>query len=75
MIVAVNYYHKELHLGCCSSPRSASVDNLYIKLVKAYAKVKTTNMIPCQILVDATIFGLKAVKLSNITIASLKSIY
>ena len=20
----VNYYHKELHLGCCSSPRSAS---------------------------------------------------
>ena len=21
---AVNYYHKELHLRCCSSPRSAS---------------------------------------------------
>ena len=21
---AVNYYHKTLHLGCCSSPRSAS---------------------------------------------------
>ena len=21
---AVNYYHKVLHLGCCSSPRSAS---------------------------------------------------
>ena len=21
---AANYYHKELHLGCCSSPRSAS---------------------------------------------------
>ena len=21
---AVNYYHKALHLGCCSSPRSAS---------------------------------------------------
>ena len=21
---AVNYYHKELQLGCCSSPRSAS---------------------------------------------------
>ena len=21
---AVNYYHKELHLGCCSSPRFAS---------------------------------------------------
>ena len=22
---AVNYYHKALHLGCCSSPRSVSV--------------------------------------------------
>ena len=21
---AVNYYHKALHLGCCSSPRSAA---------------------------------------------------
>ena len=21
---AVNYYHKAFHLGCCSSPRSAS---------------------------------------------------
>ena len=24
LLKAVNYYHKELHLGCCSSPRSAS---------------------------------------------------
>ena len=24
---AVNYYHKALHLGCCSSPRSASEPN------------------------------------------------
>ena len=24
---AVNYYHKALHLGCCSSPRSASDSN------------------------------------------------
>ena len=24
MLEAVNYYHKALHLGCCSSPRSAS---------------------------------------------------
>ena len=23
-VTAVNYYHKALHLGCCSSPRSAS---------------------------------------------------
>ena len=22
--LAVNYYHKALHLGCCSSPRSTS---------------------------------------------------
>ena len=22
---AVNYYHKALHLGCCSSPRSTAV--------------------------------------------------
>ena len=28
MLEAVNYYHKALHLGCCSSPRSAS-DNDY----------------------------------------------
>ena len=38
-------------------------------------KWKQQTWFPCQILVDATIFGLKAVKLSNITIASLKSIY
>ena len=26
--ITVNYYHKALHLGCCSSPRSASaLDN------------------------------------------------
>ena len=24
IVTAVNYYHKALHLGCCSSPRSAS---------------------------------------------------
>ena len=24
---AVNYYHKVLHLGCCNSPRSASVSS------------------------------------------------
>ena len=26
---AVNYYHKELHLGCCSSPRVVSDNVLY----------------------------------------------
>ena len=25
ILSAVNYYHKVLHLGCCSSPRSTSV--------------------------------------------------
>ena len=27
-VIIVNYYHKVLHLGCCSSPRSASDVNL-----------------------------------------------
>ena len=31
MLPAVNYYHKALHLGCCSSPRSASVS--FIKYI------------------------------------------
>ena len=26
---AVSYYHKALHLGCCSSPRSASVSDVF----------------------------------------------
>ena len=32
--VIINYYHKALHLGCCSSPRSASAvhQKLYILL-------------------------------------------
>ena len=29
---AVNYYNKELHLGCCSSPRSASGPVFHEKL-------------------------------------------
>ena len=28
---AVNYYHKVLHLGCCSSPRSTSESSVKIK--------------------------------------------
>ena len=36
---AINYYHKALHLGCCSSPRSASgsesiSDMLRINLIR-----------------------------------------
>ena len=34
MLPAVNYYHKALHLGCCSSPRSASDDMLSIRMLK-----------------------------------------
>ena len=29
-VKAVNYYHKALHLGCCSSPRSASAPCYFI---------------------------------------------
>ena len=29
MFPTVNCYHKELHLGCCSSPRSASVSGVF----------------------------------------------
>ena len=31
LLPAVNYYHKALHLGCCSSPRSASAKSYSIK--------------------------------------------
>ena len=29
-----DYYHKELHLGCCSSPRSASEYNIHNEEMK-----------------------------------------
>ena len=29
LVPAINYYHKALHLGCCSSPRSASESITY----------------------------------------------
>ena len=32
-LVAINYYYKELHLGCCSSPRYASVTNVIIRIL------------------------------------------
>ena len=43
---AVNYYHKALHLGCCSSPRSASVilvQPLVVEISKCFFK-KLVNM-------------------------------
>ena len=41
---AVNYYHKALHLGCCSSPRSASAD---AEILSAKASFKKINEIIC----------------------------
>ena len=32
-LLAVNYYHKALHLGCCSSPRSAFETDFYQILI------------------------------------------
>ena len=32
-VEAVNYYHKVLHLGCCSSPRSTSEINIQCKTI------------------------------------------
>ena len=29
-VIIVNYYHKALHLGCCSSPRSTSVETIVL---------------------------------------------
>ena len=39
---AVNYYHKTLHLGCCSSPRSASG---YSKTSKLAHRIKSNSSI------------------------------
>ena len=36
LLEAVNYYHKELHLGCCSSPRSASASCLSCLLFRPF---------------------------------------
>ena len=36
---AVNYYHKALHLGCCSSPRSAA-DYIHITDGSNYSSKK-----------------------------------
>ena len=41
---AVNYYHKALHLGCCSSPVFASVyTNLYCKTSRKFYQQFTKN--------------------------------
>ena len=39
---STNYYHKAPHLGCCSSPRSASEDD---KMSKPMAHDKSLKMI------------------------------
>ena len=42
---AVNYYHKALHLGCCSSPRSASGMHLIYHLGPRFLTVGLLNLI------------------------------
>ena len=39
LLEAVNYYHKALHLGCCSSPRSASESRYYSTKTESYYRV------------------------------------
>ena len=34
-VIIVNYYHKALHLGCCSSPRSVS-DNYNARQIELF---------------------------------------
>ena len=41
---AVNYYHKELHLGCCSSPRSASAYIILSFLSQSYILTAFVNL-------------------------------
>ena len=48
---AVNYYHKAFHLGCCSSPRSAS-DYLLIVISDRISKVVKTSNATQAVLVD-----------------------
>ena len=45
-LTAVNYYHKALHLGCCSSPRSASAYNSTVEfrqIFNNFENVKLNN--------------------------------
>ena len=42
---AVNYYHKVLHLGCCSSPRSASEHSNIGRYILPYKKYYTSSVL------------------------------
>ena len=42
---AVNYHHKEFHLGCCSSPRSASAYNM-LKTGRSYISEAINDLFP-----------------------------
>ena len=51
-----NHYHKALHLGCCSSPRSASdthVASIYLKQIYFDAEIYKTNSKPFLMNLDA----------------------
>ena len=43
-VLAVNYYHKALHLGCCSSPRSAST---YFPFILIIVEVCQSRLVFC----------------------------
>ena len=44
--LAVNYYHKALHLGCCSSPRSASdiFKSIFRRVLDKHAPLKIKKL-------------------------------
>ena len=42
-LVLANYYHKELHLGCCSSPRSASENIVHFPSGNHLLKLSNRN--------------------------------
>ena len=48
---AVNYYHKSLHLGCCSSPRSVSEDDLLYDTKDIMKKIDDLPLHPKKMLI------------------------
>ena len=57
----VNYYHKELHFGCCSSPRSTSSSTIVSFSKKKFAtSLTTTSLQPKIYFKNVTITATKA---------------
>ena len=70
LLPAVNYYHKELHLGCCSSPRSAS-ENAFILFL---LPMKHSNLLMAKILPNVNNSLLGILGIWNISILHSRSI-